>query len=127
MAVIAIFASCEKNQSSPEYPTSKNQPADPAMWSPVGKIYICDRSDDNPYGYDYFMNVVYFVNDTDVAEYCTTNTDYSRIDKYYNTGTYSCNYPSVMITFGADKRPLYFIDTLTLRSDWWERTFTLAN
>ena len=104
MAAIAIFGSCEKNQSSPEDPTSKNQPEDPATWSPAGKKYVSidiDTMDGR------FVDwTVEFLSETQMRR---------SFGKYNHTeeGRYRLDYPKVYL--GNSETPWYkFIDTITL-------------
>lgn len=99
MAAIAIFGSCEKNQSSPEDPTSKNQPANPATWSPVGKTYI--STDDSYYGRYLGKKIEFFSTDSLNEEF---------LGGHY---LYRLEYP--LIYLGHTETPwLKFIDTLTI-------------
>lgn len=125
----ALLCSCN-NANTPDPPEEEipqHQPADSTTWSPKGKIYICDRSEDNIDGYPYYIEVIEFFDNVNAAWYGSINDDLSPLDKYYNQAIYTCNYPNVELVFGADKRPLYFKDTLTLRSDWWNQTYTLLH
>lgn len=99
MAAIAIFASCEKNQSSPEDPTLKNQPEDPATWSPAGKKYI--STDNSNYGRYLDKKITFFSRDS---------VDLEFLGGHY---LYRLEYP--LIHLGHTETPwLKFIDTLTI-------------
>lgn len=119
MAAALSLVACNQNtpddtKKGGDTPTSQHQPSDPATWSPVGKRYVRDRSKTNPYGYDFFKEVVVFDTKNHAVWYGTVNEDLSPMDKYYNPATYKISYPDLTFTFGADKDEYHFTDTLTL-------------
>lgn len=123
MAAALSLAACNQNtpddtKKGGDTPTSQHQPSNPATWSPVGKTYVADISgaDKNPYGFDYFMHVVYFFSKDSALSYGTTNRDLSpQPDKpYYTPSRYQVSYPDVTFIIGVDKGYGYFSDTLTL-------------
>ena len=113
-----LLCSCEPNdpetKKGGDDTASLHQPADPATWSPVGHRYICNRSSDNPYGYEYFVEVIDFFKRDSAVMYGTINHDLSPMEKCYNPARYKMNYPKVIMTFGIDERECTFTDTLTL-------------
>ncbi len=117
-AAAITFTSC--NQNTPDDTkkggdsTTSHQPANPATWSPVGKIYTRDRSTNNAYGYDYFIEVVTFYTKDSAVWYGTIHSDLTPMDDYYNPASYKLNYPALTFTFGIDKDEYHFTDTLTL-------------
>ena len=123
------FVSCENNdpdtKKGGDDTTSQHQPANPATWSPVGKMYIVDISgaDKNPYGYSYFMHVVHFFSKDSALQYCTTNHDLSpQPDKpYYTPSRYQVSYPDVIFIIGVDRGQGFFTDTLTFSTSWVHR------
>lgn len=129
LAFVFAFSSCNQNEPTKRGgdDSSLNQPDYPSTWSPVGKKYVCDRSQDNPYDFEYCVQVIQFINELNAAEYLTTHTNLTPMDEFYNAATYTCKYPNIKMMFGADERLFEFKDTLTLYSKSWNRTFTLTN
>ncbi len=108
---------CENNKEA--------EGAIPAHFSLVGKKYVCDRSNDNPYYEPYFVEVLDFFSTDSAVLYGTTQRDLSPMEEYYNPCQYKLKYPDLTLTFGADVRPLVFKDTTTIYSSWWEQIFLL--
>jgi len=119
------FVACNQNtpddtKKGGDDTTSQHQPANPDTWSPVGKMYVCDRSNDNPYDYDYFMHVIYFFSKDSALSYGTTNRDLSPMPEqpYYTPSAYRVSYPNVTFVMGADDGIGVFSDTLTLTTSY---------
>lgn len=106
-ALAMIVAGCEQPINEQE----QKQHVNPATFSLVGKKYVCDRSNDNPYNEPYFMEVFDFFSTDSAVWYCTTHRDLSPMEDYYNPCTYELKYPKLVLTFGADERTLIFQDT----------------
>ena len=95
----------------------QNQPVNPATFSLVGKKYVCDRSEDNPYNEPYFMEVFDFFSMDSAVWYGTTHRDLSPMEDYYNPCQYKLEFPKLVLTFGIDERTLIFQDTTKF---YWE-------
>lgn len=134
LGIVITETGCNSNTPDGQKPgganAGTNQPANPATWSPVGKTYICDRSgaDNNPNGLDFFLEVLRFAENSNIQHFCSASEDLTPLEplsENYEEGLYKCSYPDVQLIFGGEKRPLQFVDTLTLHSDYWEQTFVL--
>lgn len=118
-----IVAGCEDKTISEQ---DKNQPIDPTKFSLVGKKYVCDRSNNNPYGESFFIAVLDFFSTDSAVWYSTTHRDLSPIkDDGYNPCRYKLEYPNLTLVFGIDPTYLVFQDTNTLYCRGWEQTFTI--
>lgn len=119
--IIAILlCSCEGK-------STKNQPSIPSIWTPQYKVYVSDITQNNPYGYPFYAEVIIFNDGYYVEKYCTTNEDFSNDDRDFDMGYYHCYYPDVTLTIREDKYLMQFKDTLTLYSDLWNRTYLLKH
>lgn len=119
IAAALMLAAC--NQNTPDDTkkggdsTTSHQPANPAAWSPVGKTYTRDRSTNNAYGYDYFIEIVTFKTKDSAVWYSTTSKDLTPMNEFYNPARYQLKYPNVTLIFGIDTDEYTFKDTLTLK------------
>lgn len=119
--VCLALAGCEQPINEQE----QNQPVNPATFSLVGKKYVCDRSDDNPYNEHYFMEVIDFFSTDSAVWYGTTHRDLSPMEDYYNQCKYKLKYPNLTLMFGEDPTYLVFQDANTLYCKGWEHTYTI--
>jgi len=95
----------------------KNQPKDPAAWSPLNKKYICNHwiSPDSVSPDLYY--VIYFYDKNHAALYYTQREDYLPMtENNYIDVNYYCNYPKIRLDFYKQIAycTLIFSDTTTL-------------
>lgn len=105
-----------------------NQPKYPSTWSPVGHVYVCDRSNDNPEGYEWAAEVLDFISKDSVYHYGTINSDYSQTEGFHlNRGGYEIIYPALTIFWGGDHMVntarISFSDTITIQ--YYDYTYSL--
>lgn len=118
------FVSCENNdpdtKKGGDDTTSQHQPANPAMWSPAGHIYIYETTWENsPAADHYWVWVINFYSDGEVVEYETPNRDLSYHLDYLNTidsTSYYTEYPILKYNSPAvlGYIDMVFSDTLSL-------------
>ena len=101
--LVALCFACSP-QNEPEVPeedpTTKNQPADPATWSPVGKMYV--SADENDFGRYDGMSLIFFSSDS-----VTWHRTFTKNVKY------RLDYPYIFVR--NEQYPWFkFIDTLTI-------------
>mgnify|MGYP006873078499 CR=1 FL=1 len=123
--VLAVFllVSCYQNEPSKYVDDSSinndenvqlHQPADYATWSPIGKKYVRDRSNEHVLGNDYFFEVVWFQTKDSAVWYNSIYPDLSQMYQSYYV-SYEIEYPKAYLTFFEINRDeYYFTDTLTL-------------
>ena len=131
LSVALFLSSCNTNdpdtKKGGDTPTSQHQPSDPATWSPVGKMYVRDRSAEHVNGNDYFYEVVWFNSGDSAIWYNSIVADYTQMNETYPCA-YVIEYPDATLTFfDVNHDKYYFTDTLTLYSANSSGAFILAN
>lgn len=130
-ALCLLFASCEPSEPSRGGDTTtSHQPSNPSAWSPVGKTYICETTWENSPASDrYWAWVIKFYSEGEVVEYETPNRDLSYHPDYLHiidSTIYTINYPTLTYySLAGGTVPMVFKDTLTLRFDANDVTYTL--
>ncbi len=125
--IALITISCEQPVSEQDL----NQPRDPKTFSLVGKTYISETTyDKSPTEGHYWVFVLNFFSADSVVMYQTPNKDLSYHTMASHTiepCSYTLSYPelTLWVIGKVEYRPLTFIDTTTLYSSWWERTYTI--
>lgn len=123
LSFIALaIVGCEDKQ--PYVNTDKEDNSIPYWWSPAGKKYVCEGSTSE---YDWVADVLYFYKKDSIVMYSTLDKDYSFENaRHPEYGTYKLTYPNITIIFGYnEERPLKFIDTSKIYSEWWEQTYLI--
>lgn len=120
VALSLCLVSCSHEEPAPK---PDNQPKNPSTWSPIGKTYVCDRSDDNPEGYSYCLQLITFTDRQNGLYYWTISKDLSPMETFHFD--YKIQYPNIILKFGSDESNLNFIDTLTLYWESLDQIYTL--
>lgn len=131
MAAALCLAACSQNEPTDTKKggdtTSQYQPANPDTWSPVGKLYVRDRSAEKVNGNNYFYEVIWFNSGDSAIWYNSIVADYTQMNETYPCA-YVIGYPDATLTFfNVNHDKYYFTDTLTLYSANSSGAFILAN
>ena len=125
---VCALCACETNEpNQTEDPATKNQPAHPDTWSPVGKTYVCDWGDNSEHNHRYV--VLDFFSADSVCAYASNDLGSEKIFSFAGGGNsrYDCSYPKLNILHNYGSVLIYcvFADTLTLNTESGTQTFIL--
>lgn len=119
LAMLFVFAACEKDEHKLEDNTEKHQPAHPSSWSPSGHVYVYETTWEGSHATDnYWVWVLDFFGKDSVVKYQTPNRDltYSTAHMYLVDSTkYEMDYPTIIYhSLAGGTSPITIKDTLTL-------------
>ncbi|MGM9838054.1 MAG: hypothetical protein ACI30A_06170 [Paludibacteraceae bacterium] len=121
LSIIFALVACEDRNArelTTDTDSTLNQPADPATWSPAGKVYVYHHTyDKSPAEDKYWAWVLDFFSEDSLVRYETPNRDLSYSDFSSHTIDsirYSLSYPTISYENGGYIITLVYKDTLTI-------------